>query len=222
MNHREMPQEHEELQRYMNRVREAYETIREFEAWQSSVPAIPEPAKALAETSVAVGGGVRNFRGMGLKEAALRILEEHPEEVFRAREVRDILEEGGMVFTSPRPDLSISRCFSKAMKDGKVAKQGRGLWQWKPSSPTEAIDCGMCDKEATGRMTEDGVWEIICDGCGEYEITSQALAHIDEGLPPALLNWIRNRVRSMAEDGELPKVTLKMLNSWHPDDDLPF
>ena len=157
------------------------------------------------------------------------MLQANPEQVFRAKEIMAVLLDGGMSFTAARPDLSVSRCLSRAEKDGRVTKRGRGLWQWKPT-PSDSLDCGMCERAAVGRMGDNGVWTIRCDGCGEYEITAQALASIEEGMAPRDLQAVRDTVRSMAEGGERPVVSTKTMRDWarkarpitEPDDDLPF
>ena len=215
---------------YLDQVREAYRIVREFEAWRATVPSLPVVPNNLTIPEASGRDSKGIYRGVKLREAVLDVLKASPEEVFRAKEVMAVLLDGGMMFASARPDLSISRCLSKAMKEGHVAKRGRGLWQWKPSHPPESVDCGMCERAATGTMGENGVWMISCDGCGVYQITSQALASIEEGMEQEDLQAVRDKVRAKAEAGERPVVTTKTMRDWarrtqlitEPEDDLPF
>lgn len=236
MGDKQLPRAAETLLEYLDRVKEAYRIVQEFEAWRSTVPSIPGVPDGPLVPSVGGEENPRRYRGSGLREAVLSVLEENPDQVYRSKEVVAILVEGGMTFDSARPDLSISRCLSRAMKEDVVTKRGRGLWQWKPGNPTEVMDCGMCDRAAVGEMMKGGVWKVSCDGCGDYEITPQALAMIEEGMPHGDLATVRNTVRSLVEGGERPAVTTKVLKEWaspsnqgspgppitEPDDDLPF
>ncbi len=236
MSDKQIPREAETLLEYLDRVKEAYRIVREFEEWRATVPSLPGVPNGPLDPSVGPKENAARYHGSRLREAVLSVLEENPDRVYRAKEVMAILVNGGMTFDSARPDLSISRCLSRAMKDGEVTKQGRGLWQWKPGNPTEVMDCGMCDREAVGEMMESGVWRVGCDGCGDYEITPQARAMIEEGMRHDDLATVRNTVRSLVEGGERPVVTTKALKEWaspssqasptppitEPDDDLPF
>lgn len=230
MSEEQIPRAAETLLEYLDRVREAYRIVQEFEAWRATVPSLPGVPDGPLVPSAGGTENARRYHGSSLREAVLSVLEESPDQVFRAKEVMTILVDGGMTFDSVRPDLSISRCLSRALKDDEVTKQGRGLWQWKRGNPTEVMDCGMCARAAMGEMMESGVWKVSCDGCGDYEITPQALAMIEEGMPHGDLATVRNTVRSLAEGGERPVVTTKTLKEWaspappstEPDDDLPF
>lgn len=230
MDDMQIPRTAEALMKYLDQVREAYRVVREFEAWRAKVPSLPVVSDRQSGPEASGKGGIGIYVGARLGEAVLTVLQASPDQVFRAKEVMAVLRDGGMTFTSARPDLSISRCLSRAMKDGRVIKKGRGLWQWKPNSPPEKLECGMCDRDAMGQMGENGVWTISCDGCGEYEITAQALASIEEGMDLGDLQAVRDTVRSKAEAGERPAVTTKTMRDWarrarpvtEPDDDLPF
>lgn len=231
----QIPREAETLLEYLGRVREAYRVVRQFEEWRASVPSIPGVPDGPLVPPTAGKGSAEKYRGARLGEAVLSVLEEHPSQAYRAKEIMIMLTDGGMTFTANRPDLSISRCLSKAMKDGRVVKRGRGLWQWKPANPIEAMNCGMCSRHTFGEMVEEGVWRIHCDGCGQYRITSQALAIIEDEMSREALTGVRDKVRSLAEEGKEPLVTTKSLKEWassgkpprpplisQPDDDLPF
>lgn len=233
---KQIPREAETLLEYLDRVKEAYRIVREFEEWRATVPSLPGVPDGPLVPSVGGKASTARYHGSRLREAVLSVLEENPDQVYRAKDVMAILVDGGMTFDSARPDLSISRCLSRAMKDGEVTKQGRGLWQWKPGNPIEVMDCVMCDRAAVGEMIEGTVWRIDCDGCGNYDMTPQARAMIEEGMPSGDLARVRNTVRSLVEGGERPVVTTKALKEWaspstqgsptppitEPDDDLPF
>ncbi len=234
MKDNQIPREAETLLEYLDRVREAYRIVRQFEVWRASVPSIPGIPDGPLVPPTGGKKGAEKYHGAKLSEAVLGVLEEHPDEVYRAKEIMTILIDGGMTFTATRPDLSVSRCLSRAMKDDRVVKRGRGRWQWKPANPTEEMNCGMCNRMAWGEMMEGGVWMVSCNGCGPYKITPQALAIIEEGMGQEALASVRSTVRSLAEEGKKPLVTIKSLKEWagspkaprrpitEPDDDLPF
>lgn len=236
MKDKQIPKGAETLLEYLDRVREAYRIVREFEDWRASVPSIPMVPDGPLEPQPGGIERAEQYQGARLSEAVLSVLEEHPDRVYRAKEILTILDAGGMTFTSARPDLSISRCLSRALKDERVTKRGRGLWQWKPAKPREEMDCPLCDRAALGEMMDNGVWKVSCDGCGLYEITPQAMAIIEEGEVQDELATVRNKVRSLVEGGDRPVVTTKTLEQWasspkagpvgppmvEPDDDLPF
>lgn len=111
----------DDLESTFRRAREAREFLAEFEEWLASVSPLP----GMGDQALLSLG---RFRGVPQREAVIEILEEHPERVFRTREIVDILIEGGMEFQTRTPVTSISSILSKAADEGLVERQGRGLW----------------------------------------------------------------------------------------------
>ena len=111
----------EELESTFQRAKEARRFLAEFEEWLERVSPLPGMGGLTPSTH-------SRFQNVPQREAVLEILEEHPENAYRTRDIVKILIEGGMEFQTQTPVTSISSILSKAAEEGQVERRGRGFW----------------------------------------------------------------------------------------------
>ena len=196
----------DDLKKLVERAEEARELLRQFAEWDERVSAVLRSDPTL------------RFRGMPQCAAALLVLEENPDHVFRTREVVEALLAGGMEFGARNPVTSISSCLSRAATKAEVVRMKPGRWKWRLPSDHDpeddlmklgvvSVGCELCGGNSGKSYTRgDDFWTVTCGACGKFTITREAYDAL-MSAPELADSW-----RDLVREGTTSRLDASLLD----------